>query len=335
MTVDLATRYMGLLLRNPLVAAASPLTGDLATLRELEQAGVGAVTLPSLFQEEVEHDEMAIHELLGFGAEGFAEATSFVPALGENVSGPERHLRFVEQAREALEIPLIASLNGTTTGGWIDHARRLEACGIDALELNIYWLETDPEISGAEVESRYAELVAAVRSEIEIPLAVKIGPFFSSPAHLLRRLTRSGADGLVLFNRFLQPDIDLDTLRVSPELVLSRSWEARLPLRWIAILHGRLEASLAATSGAHTAEDAVKLLLAGADVVTMASALLEDGPGHATGVISGIAEWLERNGYDSVAQARGSMSYANCPDPAALERANYMRTLRSWSGGGR
>jgi dihydroorotate dehydrogenase (fumarate) len=329
---DLATRYLGLDLANPLVAASSPLTGRLASLRELERAGVAAVVLPSLFQEQIEHDELAIHELHQHGAESFHEATSYLPELDDYRTGPETYLDLVEAAKKELAIPVIASLNGTTRGGWVHHARRIQDAGADALELNIYYLFTDPEVTGGEVEHLYLELVADVRAEISIPLAVKLGPFFSSPAWMAKRLVEAGSDGLVLFNRLVQPDIDLDSLEMVPDVVLSRSWESRLALRWIAILEGRVDAGLAATGGVHRAEDLVKLLLVGADVVTVASSLLEQGSAHATTLLEGLSRWLRDHEYGSVAQLRGSMSQRHCPDPSALERSNYMRVLQSYSG---
>ena len=332
MSVDLATRYLGLSLRSPLIASSSPVTSRLDTLLALEQAGAGAVVLPSLFQEEIEHDELTQVALHEFGSESFPEALSYLPELPEAEAGPRRYLRLVEEARRRLSIPVIASLNGVNMGGWIHHARMLEEAGAEALELNVFTLATDPNLCGAEVEQRTVDLVGAVRGEIAIPLAVKMAPYWTAPANVARRLVDAGADGLVLFNRLMQPDLDLEHLELRPEIVLSTSWESRLPLRWIAILAGRVEASLAATTGAHSAADVLKLLMGGADAVCMASALLRREPSHLEGVLEAMRVWMAENGYTSVAQLKGSMSYRNSPDPAALERANYMKTLTSYSG---
>lgn len=332
MSAELSTRYLGLELRNPLVAAASPLTGHLEMLEQLQEAGAAAVVLPSLFQEQIEHEEVAIHRMHEFGAESFPEALTYLPELDSYNTGPERYLRLVEDAKRRLDIPVIASLNGSSLGGWVRHGRLLEEAGADALELNIFYLASDGAVSGAEVEKHYLELVEAVRREVSLPLAVKMGPFFSSLAHFARRVVAGGADGLVLFNRFMQPDIDLEHLEVTPAVVLSRSWESRLPLRWIAILSGRIECSLAATSGAHSAADVLKLLLAGADAVALASSLLEHGPGRLAEILTEMRHWLVEQEYASIEQLKGSMSHRNCPDPGALERAHYMEALRSYSG---
>ena len=295
---DLRTRYLGLDLANPIVPSASPLGQRIETLRRLQDAGASAVVLPSLFEEQIEHEEMQIHGALEAGADSFAEAPSYMPAFEDYNTGSEAYLRHVEATKAELEIPVIASLNGISMGGWTKHARRLQDAGADALELNVYFIAADPDESGAAVERRYVDLVEAVRSEITIPLAVKIGPFFSSVGHTANRLVEAGADGLVLFNRFMQPDIDLDTLRVDPTLTLSTSDELRLPLRWIGILHGRIHASIAATTGVHTSGDALKMLLAGADVVMMASALLHDGPEHVAVVLREIEAWMDEREYD-------------------------------------
>ncbi|MEE8332098.1 MAG: dihydroorotate dehydrogenase-like protein [Acidimicrobiia bacterium] len=335
MTFDITTDYMGLKLRNPIVPSASPLTGDLDTLLRLQEAGAGAVVMPSLFEEQIEHEALAIHSSLEFGAEGFAEAAGgYFPEMEDYNTGPRYYLGLIEQAKAALEIPVIPSLNGTSKGGWTLYARLFEDAGADALELNIYFIAADSDQGPHDVEEQYIELVDAVRRSISIPLAVKIGPFFSSIGNFARRVSDAGADGLVLFNRFYQPDIDLDTLEVTPNLVLSSEEEMRLVLRWMAILKGRVDCSLAATTGVHTAEHAIKLILAGADITMMAAALLKHGPEHVGTVLEGVRSWFEDREYKSVEQAKGSLSQQHSPDPAAFERANYMKTLVTWSGGG-
>ncbi|MCO6457732.1 MAG: dihydroorotate dehydrogenase-like protein [Pirellulaceae bacterium] len=331
MSVDLSTRYLGLELKNPLVASAGPLTGDLETLFRLEQAGVAAAVLPSLFEEQIEHDEREIHRLYEYQTESFAESLSYFPEVADTRVGPDGYLNQVERARKSLSIPVIASLNGHSEGGWTRYARAIQDAGASALELNIYFVPTDPDMTAQELEERYLDLVAAVRSTVSIPLAVKIGPQFSCLPNFARRLVESGADGLVLFNRYLEPDIDLERLEVVPHLVLSTRFELGAPLRWIAILREHLTASLAASSGVHQPDDALKLLLAGADVVMMTSGLLRRGSAYAATMLDGIRHWLEEKEYQSVAQMRGSMSRKNCPDPAALERANYMKALASYT----
>lgn len=332
MKPDLSTTYLGLYLPSPVVAAPSPLTHDVDSIVRLADAGAGAIVLPSLFEEQVEHEEMEVHRLHQFGAECFPEAANYFPELDEYNTGPGPYLKLVTEAKAASGVPVIASLNGTTRGGWVEHARAIEEAGADALELNIYFIPTDPHVPGKDVEDRYVDLVQAVRAEVEIPLAVKIGPFLSSPAHLARRLVEAGAEGLVLFNRFLQPDIDLDRMEVRPDLRLSSSEELRLALRWIAILRGVVPGSFAATGGVHSAEDALKALLVGADAVQMASALLRHGPHHVSAVLGGLSEWMAERGYESVEQLKGSMSQRACPNPEAFERANYMKTLLGYSG---
>jgi len=330
-TPDLRTRYLGLELRSPLVASASPLTGELDGLRRLEDAGVAAAVLPSLFEEQLTHDQVELDRLLETTSEHVGEALSYFPELEDYNTGPWSYLQRVEQAKRAVGIPVIASLNGITPGGWVRQAKRMQDAGADALELNLYSVAADPRFGAAELEARDLELVAAVRAAVTIPLAVKLSPYFTALANMAVRIVEAGADGLVLFNRFYQPDLDLDTLDVVPRLVLSTSEELRLPLRWIAILRGQVRASLAATTGVHTGLDAAKVLLAGADVAMMASALLRHGPGHVRTVERELTELLAERDYDSVAQLRGSMSRSSMPDPEGFERANYMRTLMSWS----
>lgn len=328
---ELGTRYLGLALRTPLVASSSPLTGTLDGLRRLEDAGAAAVVLPSLFEEELASESLAVHHALEAGTGVFAEALDYLPDREHYAVGPDAHLELVHAAKQALAIPVIASLNGTTRGGWTEHARLLETAGADAIELNLYQVAADPAHDAAEIEAREIELVEALRAETHVPLAVKLSPFYTALSHFAQRLVAAGAAGLVLFNRFYQPDLDLDTLEVAPRLSLSRSEESRLSLRWIAILRRRVEASLAATSGVHTAEDALKLLLAGADATMLASALLARGPGRIGEIERALAQWLDEREYESIEQMKGSVSQAAVPDPEAFERANYLRTLRSWS----
>ena len=316
---DLRTRYLGLELRSPLVASSSPLTGTLDSLRRLEAAGAGAVVLPSLFEEELAADP----------APAGADPQAGQPDQAGYGAGPAAYLALVEQAKQTLAIPVIASLNGVTRGGWVRYAARLEHAGADALELNVYYVSSRPGRSGGEVESHYLDVVGAVRAAIGIPLAVKLSPYFSSLANMAGQLVEAGANGLVLFNRFYQPDLDIEALEVLPALELSTSAELRLPLRWIAILHRRWGVSLAASTGVHTAEDLVKVLLAGADVAMMTSALLRNGPDHLRPVELGLRDWMDGHGYETIDQLRGQLSQRSVPDPATFERANYIKTLAS------
>ncbi|HZP91050.1 MAG TPA: dihydroorotate dehydrogenase-like protein [Actinomycetota bacterium] len=331
MSADLRTRYLGIELRNPVVPSASTLSSRIDNLKRLQEAGASAVVMQSLFEEQIEHEQIEIHRVLEHGTESFPEALSLFPELEDYNTGPDAYLRHLEQTKAELEIPVIGSLNGASEGGWIRYARLIQDAGADALELNVYVVASDPDVTSAEVESRYLELVSAVRESVSIPLAVKVGPFFSSMANVARRLVEAGADGLVLFNRFYQPDIDLETLEVDPTLHLSSSEECLLPLRWIAILRGRVRASLAATTGVHRWEDAMKLILAGADVTMMASALFRNGPEHVASVLAGIERWLDEHEYASVEQAKGSVSQANVADPMAYARANYMQMIVSYT----
>ena len=330
MSVDLSTRYLGLALKHPIVASASPLTGSIDSLRRLQDAGVAAVVLPSLFEEQIEHEEMAAHNLMMHGAELSPEAQGFFPEM-QYSTGPDSYLELIGEAKRALRVPVIASLNGYTPGGWTSYARRFQEAGADAIELNVYFLAASVDDTSAEVEQRYVDLVQSVTQQVSIPVAVKVAPYFSAMANMAARLARAGAKGLVLFNRFLQPDILLDELEVAPHLVLSTSDELRLALRWIAILRGRVDASLAATGGAHTPEDVLKLLLAGADCVMLASSLLTRGPNHVGALVKGIEAWMSEREYTSVAQMKGSLSQQSCPDPDAFERANYMKALKSYT----
>lgn len=331
-TVDVSTTYLGLRLCSPIVASASPLTGDPGFWEEIEQAGAGAVVLPSLFEEQIDSESVGIGATLDLGTDSFAESLSYLPELDDYDVGPARHLGLVELARDRLSIPVIASLNGTTPGGWVKYARDLESAGAHAIELNVYDVIVDPRRSASDVEKRYLELVEEVRAEVTVPLAVKLGPWFTSLGHFALALQESGVDGLVLFNRLYQPDIDLETLDVTPRLQLSTSAESRLPLHWIGILRGFMTCSLAATTGVHEGADAMKLLLAGADVVMAASALLIHGPARIATMLAEMTEWMGEREYASVDQLRGSVSRRSVPDPEVYERANYFQVLHSWRG---
>ena len=324
------TKYLGFTLRSPLVASASPLTGNPEMWERIEQAGAGAVVLPSLFEEQIERDAFAVDFALDHGTNAFGEALTYLPDLDSDDFGPSRHLTLVELARERLSIPVIASLNGTTPGGWVRYARHLADAGAQAIELNLYDVVVDPGQSAAEVERRYLELVEEVKLEIKIPLAVKISPWFTALAHFAVALERAGADGLVLFNRLYQPDIDLDTLGVTPSIQLSTSAEVRLPLHWIGVLSGVTSCSLAATTGVHDGADALKLLLAGADVVMTTSALLRHGPERLALMEAEMRAWMDERDYEGVEQLKGSVSRRNVPDPQVYERANYYQALQSW-----
>jgi dihydroorotate dehydrogenase (fumarate) len=332
MTVDLRTRYLGLELRSPIVASAAPHNGEPATAGRLEAAGVGAIVLPSLFEEEILAEELELNRSLEQGTEHFAEALSYFPAVDTFVGAADRYLARLERVKAEVAVPVIASLNASTTGGWVRHARRIEDAGADALELNLYHVAADPRHNAAELEAADLELIAAVRSTITIPLAVKVSPFYSAFANFAAAARAAGADGLVLFNRFYQPDLDLDSLDVVPRIALSQAWELRLPVRWIAILRPQLGpgVSLAATSGAQSGTDVLKGLMVGADVVMMTSALLRHGPEHAATVETELRAWMAEREYESVDQLRGSASAATADDPDAFQRANYMATLRSW-----
>ena len=332
MTVDLSTTYLGLQLKNPLVASASPLTGNLDSLRQLEDAGASAAVWPSIFEEQIEHEEEEIGRLYDMGTDSFAESVgSFLPAMEDYRIGPEAYLTQIEEAKKSISIPIIGSLNGSSKGGWIRYAKMIQEAGADALELNVYFVPTDPRMTSTAVEERYVDLVAAVSESLSIPLGVKIGPFFSGLPQFAARLEEAGAQGLVLFNRFLEPDVDLEDLQFRPNLHLSTRNELRLPLRWIAILRDQLNVSLAATSGVHFTEDVIKALLVGADVVMMASVLLQRGPGYLKQMVEELENWLEEKEYESVEQLKGSMSRIRCSDPSELERANYMKALISYT----
>jgi dihydroorotate dehydrogenase (fumarate) len=330
MTVDLTSDYLGMTLSTPIVASACPLTGDVDILKRLEAAGAGAAVLPSLFEEQIEFEERMFGGLQDYGAESFAEATSYFPELNSYNTGPDEYLRLIEQARAAVTIPIIASLNGVTPGGWTRYARMMEEAGASALELNTYYLSTDAEVTATQLEDNYIDLVASIRETIQIPLAVKIGPYFSSLPNFARRLVAAGANGLVLFNRFFQPDLDVERMEIDPRMELSRHFESRLPMRWIAILDPQIDASLAANSGIHTGVDVFKMLLVGADVTMLAAALIRNGPEHVSTLVEQLRELMTEHEYESVNQFRGSFNHRNTPDPAAFERHNYMKALTSY-----
>jgi dihydroorotate dehydrogenase (fumarate) len=328
--MDLTTRYLGLTLKNPLVPSASPLSYSLDTMKRLEDAGASAIVMYSLFEEQISHEAAELAHYLTHGTESYAEAVSYFPDPGEYKTGPDEYLEQVRKAVRSLEVPVIASLNGVSAGGWTDYAKKIEEAGADALELNVYYIPTDTAMSSHQVEEMYINVLKAVKKSIHIPVAIKLSPYFSSMANMAVRLDEAGADALVLFNRFYQPDIDLEKLEVSPSVILSTPQALRLPLRWIAILYGRVKASLGATSGIHTAEDVLKILMAGADVTMMASALLKNGPEHLTRVLKDLERWMHDHEYDSVMQMKGSMSHKSVAEPAAFERANYMKVLQSY-----
>jgi len=329
---DLSTRYLGLELASPLVVSSCPLTGDVHSALELERSGAAAIVLPSLFQEQVEHEELELARLHQAGAESFVEATNYVPELESFDSGLEGYLELVERQREALSIPVIASLNGVSRAGWAHYARLVEEAGAQALELNLLYVPTDPRLAAADVEALYLEQIAAVTGAVSIPVAVKIGAHLSAPAHFAAHARAAGASGIVLFNRSLEPDIELETMEVVPRLELSHASEMRQALRWTAILSPGTELSLAATGGARTAEDVLKLVLAGADVVMIVSELLRHGPQRLRAIRSDLSAWLGEQEVDALARIRGSMNHRNCPNPAGYERLNYMRALLSYSG---
>lgn len=329
--MDLTTNYMGLTLKNPLVPSASPLSKDLDGIKKFEDAGAAAIVLYSLFEEQISFEAEELDHFLTYGTDSFAEALSYFPQAQEFNLGPEGYLEHIRKAKQATGIPIIASLNGVSTGGWIDYARKMEQAGADALELNIYMLATDPARSSAEIEQVYVDVLQAVKSSVKVPVAMKLSPFFSATAAMAKRLDEAGADGLALFNRFYQPDLDLEKLEVKACVSLSSSAELRLPLRWIAILYGRIKASLAGTSGVHTAQDALKLIMAGADVAHMCSALLKNGPEYIGKVLTEMDSWLEEHEYANLKMARGSMSQKNVAEPAAYERANYIKALNSYT----
>jgi dihydroorotate dehydrogenase (fumarate) len=328
--LDLSTTYLGLKLQNPLVPSASPLSKSLDTLKRLEDHGAAAVVMYSLFEEQITHESNELDFFLTQGTESFAEAVTYFPDLGHYNVGPETYLEQVRQAKAALEIPIIASLNGISTGGWIRYAKLIEEAGADALELNVYYIPTNLTQRGADVEKMYLDLVRDVKSSVKIPVAVKMGHFFSSIPNFVKKLDEAGADGVVLFNRFYQPDLDLENLEVVPNLSLSSSYELKLRLRWAAILYGHIKADMALTGGVHTAEDALKAMMVGAKAAQMASVLLHYGVHTLSDILVDMQRWMETHEYESIKQMQGSMSQQKVANPAAFERANYMKVLQSY-----
>lgn len=329
--MDFTTTYLGLNLRSPLVpSAAAPLSEDIDNIKRMEDAGAGAVVLHSLFEEQLVQEKFELHHHLTYGTESCAESLSYFPEPETFHVGPELYLKHIQQAKAAVKIPIIASLNGYTPGGWVEYAQLIQQAGADAIELNIYYVPTDPNVTSAEVEQNYLNILRDVKAEVTIPVAIKLSPFFSNMANMAKRLDAAGANALVLFNRFYQPDIDLENLEVYPHLMLSSANATRLPMRWIAILYGRIGADLAATSGIQTGQDAIKLLMAGAKVTQLCGVLLRHGIGHLQVIEQEMIDWMETHEYVSVKQMQGSLSQINCPDETAFERAQYMKAIQSY-----
>ena len=328
--MDLTTKYLGLKLRSPLVVSASPLSEDVENIRRMEDAGASAVVLHSLFEEQLRQDRLEMNRNTIYGTESFAEALTYFPEAEEYRLGPEEYLGHIAEAKKRVKIPIIASLNGSSTGGWTQYAHQIEQAGADALELNIYYIPTDVNLTGTEVELTYLQILKEVKATIKIPVAVKLSPFFSSFMNMAKKLDDAGADGLVLFNRFYQPDIELESLEVKPNILLSTPMAMRLPLRWVALLYGKLKASLGATSGIHRAGDALKMLLAGADVTMLCSTIMRHGIPQIALIEHEMINWLEEHDYESVSQLKGSLSQKNCAAPSEFERAQYMKAISSF-----
>jgi dihydroorotate dehydrogenase (fumarate) len=328
--MDLSTTYLGLSLKNPVMPGASPHVDKLDNVRRLEDAGAAAIVMHSLFEEQITNEQIAEFAHTEYPAESFSEAVSYFPQMEDYCLGPDRYLNQITRIKQSVDIPVIGSLNGVSMGGWIDYAHLIEQAGADALELNVYYIASDPEEPGVAVEKRTLDILAAVKNSVTIPVAVKLSPFFSSPGHFAKQLEALGASGVVLFNRFYQPDIDIEELEATHRLDLSNSTELRLRLRWAAILHGRLKADIAVSGGVHTVEDIIKAIMCGASVVQVVSSLLKYGPSHIGPLITGLSRWLEEHDYKSVEEMRGSMSHLHCPDPSVFERANYLRVLQLW-----
>jgi dihydroorotate dehydrogenase (fumarate) len=328
--VDLSTTYLGLSLKNPLVASASPLSEKVETVKELEAAGISAIVMYSLFEEQIIHESLELDHFLFYGTEISAEFDTFYPQSGKYTLKADSYVDHLKKIKDAVKIPVIGSLNGVSSGGWIKYAKKIEDAGADALELNLYFLPTNPAQTATQIEDNYITLVHDIRSNIKIPLAVKLSPFFTSIPNMARRLAEAGANGLVLFNRFYQPDFDLEELKVVPNLILSTSNELRLPMRWIAILYGQIKADLALTTGIHTAEDVVKTTMAGASVAMMASVLLAEGISRIPVILADLEKWMTSHEYESIQQMKGSLSQKSVSEPAAFERANYMKVLNSF-----
>ena len=328
--MDLSTTYLGMKLKNPIVASASPLSRSMDSMRRLEDAGTSAIVMHSLFEEQVTNEAESLDFYKSYGTESYAEALTYFPDTGDYQFAPEEYLELIAKASNKLEIPIIASLNGVTPGGWIRYAKKMEEAGAAAVELNVYYIPTKETMSGVDVENRYVEMLKQVHGAVKIPVAVKLSPFFSSIPNIAQRFVKEGAAGLVLFNRFYQPDIDLEELDVKPGVELSDSYANRLPMRWIGILFGKIKASLAATSGVHTAEDVLKLTMAGADVTMMCSALLMHGPEYVGKVLKDVDLWMKEHEYESIEQMKGSLSHKSIAEPSAYERANYMKALNRY-----
>lgn len=328
--LDLSTTYLGMKLKNPLVASASPMSKKVERARQLEEAGIAAIVMYSLFEEQIIHESLELDHFLTRGADSSPEALNYLPDTGTYALGPKKYIENLTALKKAVNIPVIGSLNGVSKGGWVEYARHIQDAGADALELNLYYIPTDPALSTSDVENAQVDLVAAVKASLSIPLAVKLSPFYTSLPHFAKRLAEAGADGLVLFNRFYQPDFDLEELEVLHNLDLSTSSDLRLPLRWISILHGQVNADLALTSGVHTAQDALKAMMAGAKVAMMASSLLHGGVQAIPSMLNELGWWMQTHEYESIQQMQGSMSRRSVAEPAAFERANYMRVLNSW-----
>lgn len=328
--IDLTTEYLGMKLRSPLVPSASPLSQELGNIKRMEDAGAAAIVLHSLFEEQIRHEKFELHHHLTQGTDSFAEALNFFPEPESFHFSPDAYLNHIRRAKEAVGIPIIASLNGTSLGGWTEFAKQIEQAGADALEMNIYYIPTNPDLTGAQVEQTYINILQVIKSTVNLPVALKLSPYFSNFGNMARRLDEAGADALVLFNRFYQPDFDLEALEVRTNILYSKPQALRLPLRWIAILYGRISAQMAATSGVHSATDVLKLVMAGADVTMVCSVLYERGIDYLQSIEQHLREWMEHHEYESIQQMKGSLSQANCPDPAAFERALYMRALQGF-----
>lgn len=328
--MNLATTYLGLPLKNPVMPGASPLVDQLDNVRRLEDAGAAAIVMHSLFEEQITNDQIAEFAHTENPAESFSEAVSYFPRMEDYALGPDRYLQQISRIKQSVDIPVIGSLNGVTPGGWIDYAHLIEQAGADAIELNVYYIATDPDEPGTAVEKRTLDILTAVKQSVGIPVAVKLSPFFSSPGHFAKQLDALGAEGVILFNRFYQPDIDIEHLEATHRLDLSNSTELRLRLRWAAILHGHLKADIAVSGGVHTVEDIIKAIMCGASVVQVVSCLLKYGPFHINTLINALELWMEDHEYESIDQMRGSMSLRHCPDPSVFERANYLRVLQLW-----
>ena len=328
--MNLETTYMGLKLKNPLVPSASPLSKEISNIKHMEDVGASAIVLESLFEEQISHESQELDHFLTQGTESYAEALSYFPDAEVYDFGPEQYLSHIQKCKEAVDIPIIASLNGVSNGGWIEYAKKMQDAGADALELNTYYIATDPDKSSQEIEDNYVDVLKAVKSAVNIPVAMKISPFFTALGSMAKRFDDAKADAMVLFNRFYQPDLDLDNLEVVPNLILSTSESLRLPMRWIAILKGHINASLAGTSGIHTAKDVLKMVMAGADITMLCAVLLKQGISEIQKILSDVEKWMEENEYDSIEQMKGSMSLKSVAEPAAYARANYMKVLKSY-----